>query len=99
MINYFKSIKSPLSSFLEFILENHSKHLYIGKEVLCKIDVERRRQLMTHHTATHIVCAACKRILGPHVWQNGAKKTEEMAHLDITHYKSLTYEEERNIQM
>ena len=71
---------------------------YIGKEVTCKIDIERRRQLMTHHTATHIVCAACKRVLGPHVWQNGAKKTEEMAHLDITHYKSLTYEEERDIQ-
>ena len=71
---------------------------YIGKEVLCKIDVERRKQLMSHHTATHIVCAACKRILGPHVWQNGAKKTEDMAHLDITHYKSLTYEEERDIQ-
>ena len=71
---------------------------YIGKEVSCKIDMERRRQLMTHHTATHIVCAACKRVLGPHVWQNGAKKTEEMAHLDITHYKSLTYEEEREIQ-
>ena len=60
---------------------------YIGKEVFCKIDIERRRQLMSHHTATHIVCAACKRILGPHVWQNGAKKTEDMAHLDITHYK------------
>ena len=71
---------------------------YIGKEVNGKIDIERRKQLMSHHTATHIVSASCKRILGPHVWQNGAKKTEEMAHLDITHYKSLTYEEERAIQ-
>ena len=53
---------------------------------------------MSHHTATHIVSASCKKILGPHAWQNGAKKTEEMAHLDITHYKSLTYEEERAIQ-
>ena len=71
---------------------------YIGKEISGKIDIERRKQLMSHHTATHIVSAACKRVLGPHVWQNGAKKTEEMAHLDITHYKSLTYEEERTIQ-
>ena len=74
------------------------KKNYIGKEVNGKIDIERRKQLMSHHTATHIVSASCKRILGPHVWQNGAKKTEEMAHLDITHYKSLTYEEERAIQ-
>jgi alanyl-tRNA synthetase len=68
------------------------------KEYSGKIDIERRKQLMSHHTATHIVSASCKRTLGPHVWQNGAKKTEEMAHLDITHYKSLTYEEERAIQ-
>ena len=47
---------------------------YIGKEVNGKIDIERRKQLMSHHTATHIVSASCKRILGPHVWQNGAKK-------------------------
>jgi len=36
--------------------------------------------------------------LGPHVWQNGAKKTTEMAHLDITHYQSLTKEEEQAIE-
>jgi alanyl-tRNA synthetase len=36
--------------------------------------------------------------LGPHVWQHGAKKTTEMAHLDITHYQSLTKEEEQAIE-
>jgi alanyl-tRNA synthetase len=36
--------------------------------------------------------------LGPHVWQNGAKKTTEMAHLDITHYRSLTKDEELQIE-
>lgn len=74
------------------------KSVYIGKEVEGRIDTKRRMQLMSHHTATHIVFAACKRVLGPHVWQNGAKKTEEVAHLDITHYKSLTFEEELKIQ-
>lgn len=74
------------------------KSSYIGKEAHGEIDMPRRLQLMSHHTATHIVFASAKRILGPHVWQNGAKKTTEMAHIDITHYKSLTYEEERKIQ-
>jgi alanyl-tRNA synthetase len=67
---------------------------FIGKEVKGKVDLHRRKQLMSHHTGTHIVFAACKKLLGPHVWQNGAKKTVDQAHLDITHYKSLTYEEE-----
>ena len=53
---------------------------------------------MSHHTGTHIVFAAARKVLGPHIWQNGAKKTEEMAHLDITHYKGLTYEEEAAIE-
>jgi len=44
------------------------------------------------------VFAACRKILGPHVWQNGAKKTVESAHLDITHFKSITAEEEKAIE-
>lgn len=40
------------------------------------IDTEHRNQLKAHHTATHIVFSACRRILGPHVWQHGANKTE-----------------------
>lgn len=71
---------------------------YKGKTVKCKVDKDRRSQLRSHHTGTHIVFASCRRVLGPHVWQNGAKKTIEKAHLDITHYKSLTHEEEKRIE-
>lgn len=74
------------------------KEDYIGKEVKCHIDETRRAQLRSNHTGTHIVFAACRQVLGPHVWQNGAKKTLEMAHLDITHYKSLTREQELLIE-
>lgn len=69
-----------------------------GKKATVQINKERRKQLQCHHTGTHIVFAACREVLGPHIWQNGAKKTEEVAHLDITHYKSLTKEEERAIE-
>ena len=69
-----------------------------GAEVKGKIDMKRRRQLMAHHTGTHIIFAACKRVLGPHIWQNGAKKTLEKAHIDITHYQSLSFEEEMAIE-
>lgn len=58
------------------------------------VDGARRTQLMAHHTGTHVVFAACRSALGPHIWQAGAKKTPEQAHLDITHYKSLSKEEE-----
>ena len=54
------------------------------------IDEERRSTLRSFHTGTHIVYAAARRTLGPHVWQHGAKKTTEYAHIDITHYSSIS---------
>ena len=69
-----------------------------GRKVTVTIDEARRNTLRAHHTGTHIVFAACRRVLGPHVWQNGAKKTTESAHLDITHYRSLTKEQEQAIE-
>lgn len=69
-----------------------------GMEVICKIDADRRRSLMRHHTATHIINEAARRVLGKHVWQAGAEKRPEKARLDITHYKPLTPEEVREIE-
>jgi alanyl-tRNA synthetase len=39
------------------------------------VDKERRDQLKHHHSATHIMFASCRNVLGPHIWQAGAKKT------------------------
>jgi len=54
--------------------------------------------LICFHTGTHVVYAAARRVLGPHVWQHGAKKTEHYAHIDITHYESITKEKEMEIE-
>ncbi len=66
----------------------------IGKVANGKVDAERRNTLRTFHTGTHVVFAACRRVLGPHIWQNGAKKTVEKAHLDVTHFSSITKAQE-----
>ncbi len=70
----------------------------VGQTVHGKIDYDRRRVIMSHHTGTHILNGAAKHVLGPHVWQAGAYKSPEHARLDITHYKALTKEEERLIE-
>ena len=59
----------------------------------CKIDFNIRKQLAQHHTATHIVNAAARKILGKHINQAGAKKTKEKAHLDVTHYQAVSQDE------
>jgi len=70
----------------------------VGKRVACEIDDARRRALMAHHTATHIVLGASRKVLGNHVWQTGAHKSQEGARLDITHYDALTDEELARIE-
>lgn len=53
------TLDRPLEGYVE---------LYKGKKVHVKINWERRSQLQSHHTGTHIVFASCRKVLGPHVW-------------------------------
>ncbi|MBT4392092.1 MAG: alanine--tRNA ligase [Euryarchaeota archaeon] len=50
----------------------------------------RRKQLMDHHTAIHIVGGATRELLGPHIWQAGSNKGEMYARLDVTHYSRIS---------
>ncbi|MEK6867659.1 MAG: alanine--tRNA ligase-related protein, partial [Nanoarchaeota archaeon] len=72
--------------------------LEVGAELKQEVDWTRRQQLSQHHTATHIVNAAAKKILGAHAQQAGAKKDVDKAHIDITHYESLTEEQLKEIE-
>ncbi|MEM1526555.1 MAG: alanine--tRNA ligase [Ignisphaera sp.] len=75
-----------------------SEGLEVGDIVEGEIDWRTRYKKMRHHTATHILLGALRRILGEHVWQAGAEKTEYKARLDITHYKMPSEEEIRKIE-
>lgn len=66
--------------------------------VKCEIDWDRRQQLTQHHTATHIINGAARRVLGNHVWQTGAHKSEELGRLDLTHHSRITEEERKEIE-
>lgn len=70
-----------------------------GEIVRGFIDKERRLSLMRHHSATHIILRAAKEVLGDHVWQSGAQKGEDRSRLDITHYKRITEEERKQIEI
>ncbi len=69
-----------------------------GTEVVGEIDWSIRYRRMKHHTATHIVLGAIRRVLGEHIWQAGAEKTEHKARLDVTHYKLPGREEIERIE-
>ncbi|WP_129114333.1 alanine--tRNA ligase [Halegenticoccus tardaugens] len=69
-----------------------------GEFVRGQVDATRRRRLMRHHTATHIVGHAARQVLGDHVRQAGAQKGLESSRFDVTHYERITREEVREIE-
>ncbi|MFX1457303.1 MAG: alanine--tRNA ligase, partial [Promethearchaeota archaeon] len=75
-------------SFIVHVLEEKPKFKE-GDKVKIEVDKSWRTQLSQHHTATHIVNAAARDILGNHINQAGARKTLKNSHLDITHYAQI----------
>ena len=69
-----------------------------GEFVRGQIDVDRRRRLMRHHTATHVIGYAARQVLGEHVRQAGAQKGTRRARLDVRHYERITREEVKEIE-
>ena len=64
----------------------------VGTLISGVIDDSHRSGLSRHHTATHLIGAAARKILGTHVWQAGASKYTDRARLDITHHKRISLE-------
>ena len=64
-----------------------------------KINWERRIQHMRHHTGTHVLMGALVRVLGKHVWQAGSQLNTDWARLDIAHYKRVSEEELKEIEL
>jgi alanyl-tRNA synthetase len=69
-----------------------------GEFVTGQIDVDRRRRLMRHHTATHVVIDAARSVLGEHVRQAGAQKGTTSSRIDIRHFERLDRETVEEIE-
>jgi len=93
-----KDVQKIGDVIVHIMSEPVSGKIRVGSEVNAEVDIERRKQLIAHHTATHLITSAARKVLGPHAWQEGASKGVDKAHVDISHYDKLSDEEVKKIE-
>ncbi len=72
--------------------------LPLGATVLVRVDSARRARVVPHHTATHLMNEALKRVLGNHVRQAGSYVGPDKLRFDFTHPQALTPEQIAKIE-
>ncbi|MDP8211691.1 MAG: alanine--tRNA ligase [Candidatus Zapsychrus exili] len=75
-----------------------SGNINVNDQIKAEIDLDRRLSIMRNHTATHLLQAALREVLGSHVQQQGSSVDNERLRFDFTHHKALLDEEIEKIE-
>ncbi len=72
--------------------------LRVGEELTAQVDTVSRHRSMWNHSATHLMHAALRRVLGKHVEQKGSLVDAQRTRFDFSHPRPVTDEETRQIE-
>lgn len=92
-LNVSQTFKVPGQDLIIHEGKMTSGTLRVGDSVEASVDSDRRRQIAAHHSATHLLQASLRGLLGTHVTQKGSSVDEFRLRFDFTHPHPLTPEE------
>ena len=72
--------------------------VHVGDHLTARVDKEYRMAIARNHTATHLLQAALREVLGDHVHQAGSYQDASITHFDFTHFSAVTPEELVRVQ-
>jgi alanyl-tRNA synthetase len=89
---------SPTQGLIVHKVKVEKGSLKVGDVITAEVDVEKRDATRRNHTATHLMHAALREVLGSHVKQAGSVVAPNFLRFDFTHYQPLTPKEIEEIE-
>jgi alanyl-tRNA synthetase len=101
-------IDGQLVLIVDTVKDKSGRHLHqvaaraavprVGAQAELAVDVARRRAISRHHSATHLLHWALRKVLGTHVRQAGTHKTPDRLRFDFSHFEAVTAAQLREIE-